>query len=696
MRLLQPALFVVSTLVFHPASAAAAFDPASAAAQRPAPAAAQPAAAQPAATQPAAIDIALSKVAPSLVRIKVVSVDYQEGREIKREAAGSGTIISAEGHVLTNHHVAGKTRAIFCTLATREEVPAELVGTDPLSDIAILKLKPPTPRKFPVATFGDSTKLKVGERVLALGSPLALSQSVTMGIVSNTEMILPGMFWPFNRMTLEGEDVGSIVRWIGHDAPIFGGNSGGPLVNMNGEIVGVNEISLGLAGAIPAELAREVAEAIIRDGRVKRSWIGLEVQPLLQSSKDAKGALIGGTIEGSPAEKAGLASGDILLRLGTQPVTVRFAEEVPLFNQAVMRLPIGQPVQLTFTRNGAEKTLTVTTIERESVEAPVSEVPLAGITASNLTTWSAKELKRLNRQGVRVRGLRAGGPADDAKPSLRQDDVIVEVDGTPTPTLAALDDVLTRATKAKKDNIPLLVGFERAGQRLLTVIDVGLSGLEDPGLEARKAWVPISVQVVTRELAEKLGLGEATGVRVTQILGSAVSNAGLKVGDVITAVDNDPVQASQPSDSEVFATMIRQYKIGSTVELSVVQDKVPQKLKVTLETSPRLPREMKKYEDPNFEFRVRDIAAADRLEEGLPLDQRGVLVDAVREGGWAALAHLAVGDLLLAIDGDVVSDVEAVQAKMTQIAAGKPGSVVFRVKRGIRTFFVELQGSWKN
>ena len=121
------------------------------AAQTPVVAAVQPSAVAP----PAAIDLALSKVAPSLVRIHVVSVEYQDGREIKREAAGSGTIISAEGHVLTNHHVAGRTRAIICTLATREEIPAELVGTDPLSDIAILKLKPPTPRTFPVAHFGD-------------------------------------------------------------------------------------------------------------------------------------------------------------------------------------------------------------------------------------------------------------------------------------------------------------------------------------------------------------------------------------------------------------------------------------------------------------------------------------------------------------------------------------------------------------
>src|SRR4051794_39604801 len=241
--------------------------------------------------QTAAVEAALAKVAPSLVRIHVVSIDYQDGRELKREASGRGTIITADGHVVTNHHVAGRTRSITCTLANREEIPADLVGTDPLSDIAVLRLRPDKPTKFPVASFGDVTKLKVGDRVLALGSPLALSQSVTMGIVSNTEMIMPGMFWPFNRMTLDGEDVGSIVRWIGHDAPIFGGNSGGPLVNMQGEIVGINEISLGLAGAIPADLAREVSTAIIRDGRVKRSWLGIDVQPRLKTSTSGKGAL---------------------------------------------------------------------------------------------------------------------------------------------------------------------------------------------------------------------------------------------------------------------------------------------------------------------------------------------------------------------------------------------------------------------
>ena len=658
-------------------------------------AAVEPAAAQ--APPPAArdVDLALSRVAPSLVRIHVVTINHQDGRELKREAAGSGTIITPDGHVVTNHHVAGKTLAIMCTLATREEVPADLVGTDPLSDIAVLKLRPHRPRQFPVASFGDPSKLRVGDRVLALGSPLALSQSVTMGIVSNTEMILPGMFWPFNRMTLDGEDVGSLVRWIGHDAPIFGGNSGGPLVNLQGEIVGINEISMGLAGAIPADLAKEVAQAIIREGRVRRSWLGLEVQPLLKSAALERGALVSGTIEGSPAARAGFESGDILLKLGGHDVNVRFAEEIPPFNQMVMRLASGRAVEVVVTRGGVEKKLSITPVDRERADAAIRELTLLGFNGSNLTALSAKELKRPDRNGVRVRSVRPGGAVDQAKPALGPDDIILAVDDERVNDVETLTKTTERLTKGKTEPVSTLVAFDRRGERLLTVVELGRPGLQDPGLEARKAWVPVNVQVLTSELAGKLGVAGRTGVRVTRVLGGPAAAAGLQVGDIITAVDGDPVQASQPSDSDLFATMIRQYRIGSTVKLSVLRERNERQFDVKLETAPRLPREMKKYEDPNFEFRVRDVSSADRLQNAIPEAQQGVLVEAVREGGWAALGHLADGDLLLAIDGETVAGVEAVQQKMTKIAAAKPAAVVLKVRRGIRTFFVELQTGWK-
>jgi S1-C subfamily serine protease len=202
------------------------------------------------------------------------------------------------------------------------------------------------------------------------------------------------------------------------------------------------------------------------------------------------------------------------------------------------------------------------------------------------------------------------------------------------------------------------------------------------------------VQVLTSELAEKVGAPDVAGVRVTRVFREGMTS-GLKVGDIITVIDDSPVQATQPSDADLFATMIRQYKIGSTVELSIRRGTQLQKLSVKLVASPRLAREMRKYEDRDFEFRVRDLAAADRTVTDLPEGQQGVLVEAVGEGGWAALSHLADGDVIVAIDGDPVADVAAVQQKMERVARDKPAAVVMKVRRGIRTFFVELQTGWK-
>ena len=638
----------------------------------------------------AEINRVFQKLRPSLVRVQVVMVGQEQGRETKREGAGSGTIISALGHVITNHHVAGRTQRITCTLADREELEAQLVGTDPLSDISILKLLPPTPRRFPAASFGDSSRLAVGDSVLALGSPFALSQSVTHGIVSNLEMTMPRMFWPFNRLEMEGEDVGSLVRWIGHDAPIFGGNSGGPLVNLEGEIVGVNEISLGLAGAIPGNLAREVTDAILRDGRVVRSWIGLDVQPLLRSGKETAGVLVSGSIEGSPAQTAGFQPGDVLLRLGDQDVSARFAEELPVFNQLVMRLPRDRPVAAVVRRSGQGKTLQVVAQEREEVEARPRELPAWGATLSNLTSWSAKELRRKSRDGARVRGVRPGGAANDAKPPLFENDVITSFEQQPVKSVEQLVEQSERLMSGAAEARKALVGFEREQESYLTVVELGRPGLEDPGLEARKASLPGAVQVLTRELAARLGMPGQTGVRVTRTDGAA---SGLRVGDVIVSVDDEPVRTSQPQETEVFAEMLRRYRIGSSVVLQILRDGQKQKLDVTLAATPNLAREMKRFQAERFEFRVRDLAPAERPQLGAP-KSGGVLVDSVAEGGWAALAQLAEGDVILSIDGRPVQDVGTIQQRMAAVAVEKPAAVVLHVRRGIRTLFVEMQASW--
>jgi len=174
------------------------------------------------------------KVKPAVVRIYSIIPNFYQGREVKNEVSGSGTIIHKEGYVITNYHVAGKAKYVRCTLSNGEKFDAFYYAGDPLTDIAIVKIINKNRRSFPVAHFGNSSKLKVGQWVIAAGSPLALSQSITLGIISNLSLVIPNFFWPFNQLKLEGENVGSMVKWIGHDASIYPGNSGGPLLNLDG------------------------------------------------------------------------------------------------------------------------------------------------------------------------------------------------------------------------------------------------------------------------------------------------------------------------------------------------------------------------------------------------------------------------------------------------------------------------------
>jgi len=643
------------------------------------------------------VDAAIAKVKPALVRMRVVSAEYSEGREVKMQAVGSGAIITRDGYLITNHHVAGHAKRMFCTLWNHEEIEAELVGTDPLTDISVLRLKPEKPREFTPVTFGDSSKMRVGDNVLAMGSPMALSQSVTLGIISNTEMIMPKFFGPLARFKLDGEDVGALIRWIGHDAPIYGGNSGGPLVNLDGEIIGINEISFGLGGAIPGNLAKSVAEQIMAKGKSQRSWLGIDVQPLFKHSKGEKGILISGVLKDSPAGRAGLMPGDLLLRLGDTATDVHYDEQMPDFMRLVTDLPIGKDVVAVLKRDGKEITLHVEPAERGELYPKQQELKQWGLTVRNFSFLAAKEMKRPNLDGVLVTSVRPGGPAGGAKPSLDSKDVIVNVGGTPVKNVQELVDLTRKLTDGKTEPVPVVVTFERKADRYLAVVKIGIQELKDPGLEVTKAWLPVETQVISREIAKQLGQSGLKGFCITRVYpDSSAEKAGLKSGDFVVAVDGEKLTASGPEHEDEFSTLIRQYDVGKTVELTVLRGKAETKIPVELVRSPRLRREMKKYENENFEFTARDISFFDAAEEQWSSDQRGALVEDVKSGSWAELGSLYVGDLILEVEGQPVDNVDALRKKLELVAANKKNVVVMKVMRGIHTVYVELEPDWKN
>jgi serine protease Do len=645
-----------------------------------------------------AVDEAIAKMRPALVRIRVVSTEYREGRELKMQAVGSGAIIRKDGYIITNHHVAGHTARLLCTLWNREEVEAELVGTDPLTDISVIKLKPEQPREFVAATFGDSSKINVGDPVLAMGSPMALSQSVTLGIVSNGEMIMPRLFGTLGRFRLDGEDVGTLVRWIGHDAAIYGGNSGGPLVSLRGEIIGINEIHFGLSGAIPGNLAHAIADELIAHGKVRRSWLGLDVQPLFKhsESKEVRGLLISGVVSDSPAANGGLQAGDLLMRLAGQPTNARYEEQLPDFMRLATSLPIGKEVPAEVLRAGKAMSFHLTPVERGEINLPEHELKQWGLTVRDVSFLTAREMKRTNQLGVLVTSVRPGGPAGEAKPGLGTRDVLTEVNGKPVRNVAELLESTERLTRDKTEPTSVLATFERDSQRYITVVEIGVQELRDPGLEVAKAWLPVETHVISRDIARQLNQPDLKGFYLTQIYPhSTAETAGLQLGDFITAVDDQKLTASGPQDEEDLATLIRQYDIGTKVQLAILRGTTPLKISVELVRSPHLRREMKKYLNEDFEFTAREIAFFDRAEQQWSNDQQGVLVEDVKPGSWAELGSLYVDDLILAIDGQPVKDIDSLKVAMTNVATKQKPFVIFKVLRGIHTAFLELEPAWK-
>jgi serine protease Do len=355
----------------------------------------------------------------------------------RRQARGLGTgfVIRKDGYILTNHHVVKGADEIQVKLADDRTFTGKVVGAEPDLDVALLKIE--KAGDLPAAPLGDSDALEVGEWVIAIGNPLGLDHTVTAGIVSAKERrrISDGT----------GDDVPRFSNFIQTDASINPGNSGGPLINARGEVVGINTAirrdGQGIGFAIPINMVKTVVPQLAKNGRVQKGWLGVQIQPVTAplarslGLPDAAGALIGNVVEGSPAERAGLRSGDVIVEFGGR--TVRRSDDLPWI---VSTTGVGKKVPLGFVRDGNRKQLEIVLGEAPQELQRASLVPgkgmardpkrgALGITVAELNPQTARELGLKKTSGVVVLEVDNDAPATEA--GIERGDVIVQVNAQP-------------------------------------------------------------------------------------------------------------------------------------------------------------------------------------------------------------------------------------------------------------------------
>lgn len=375
---------------------------------------------------------ARDRVLPALVHIQPVIKNYFTGELEKQAVVGSGVIFHPDGYVVTNYHVAGKAARIICTLNDKEQVPAEYIGGDPMTDLAVIKLDlSEYPGEIHAAQFGDSDSLKSGQYVLAMGSPLSLSRTVSAGVIST-----PDRYFSADVRLPTGEPTGRYNLWIQTDAAINPGNSGGPLVDMNGEVIGINSratfFANNLGFAIPVNIVKEVSRRILADGEVTRSYLGLHCQAMQEledyfGTAPNTGVLISSVDPGSPAEEAYLRGGDIILQMNSEAVSARFVEELPGFYSRIAELEPGSEVRLQVLRNEETYEFELTTRELGELQGEDFEAREWGFTVKAITRQMQIDNQLDDSTGVFVVGVKSAGPADEG--GLIRSDVVKTVNG---------------------------------------------------------------------------------------------------------------------------------------------------------------------------------------------------------------------------------------------------------------------------
>jgi len=366
-----------------------------------------------------------------------------QGENFQQKSLGSGFILDRDGYVVTNNHVVENADEIKVKLANGQEFEAKVIGRDPKTDLALIKIKASS--DLQPLKMGNSDEMKVGSWVVAIGSPFGLEQTVTAGIISAKGRIIGS---------------GPYDNFIQTDASINPGNSGGPLINMKGEVIGINTAIVasgqGIGFAIPINTARDVLPQLKDKGKVTRGWLGVSIQevtPELAKSfglKAKKGALVAEVIKDGPADKAGIEHGDVIVEFGGKEIGE--SKDLP---RIVAATPVGKTVSVKIWKGGKllSKDVKIGQMEEgatETAKAPVRKQ--IGVAVQNITHEMAQALGLRNRVGVVVTQVEPGSPAADA--GIRQGDVIREVNRS---QVTDVENFLQKIEQAKSGSSILLL-----------------------------------------------------------------------------------------------------------------------------------------------------------------------------------------------------------------------------------------------
>lgn len=383
--------------------------------------------------------------------------DQSPERDLKQRSLGSGFIIDKDGYIITNNHVIERADQIKVRLADEREFSAEIIGRDPKTDLALIKIN--SFRDLPSVILGNSDTLFVGDWVITIGNPFGLNHTVTAGIVSAKGRVI---------------GAGPYDDFIQTDASINPGNSGGPLSNVKGEVIGINTAIVatgqGIGFAIPINIAKEIIVQLKEKRRVVRGWLGVAIQkmtPELARSfgiKEGKGALVGDVFAGSPADKASIKRGDVIIEFDGQKI-----DEMSDLPRLVANTPVGKTVTIKIIREGQEQTLTAKIAEMKEEKPPVAKTDVEskiGLSVQEITPEIAEELGLEDETGVIVASVAPDSPAEDA--DFNQGDIIKEIDRKGIKNLRDYRMAMDKA--AKEDTILFLV--QREGQTLYLTINL--------------------------------------------------------------------------------------------------------------------------------------------------------------------------------------------------------------------------------